>query len=113
MGRALRSRRVVRGPSLVLARPQNPGDHRQESLHPRGHRPARSRDDAGIHGTGTVTMRVVVVGAGGHGQVVADVLLCAARSGSGVEPIGYVDDNASYEGRVLLGLPVLGTIGGL
>jgi len=55
-------------------------------------------------------MRVVIVGAGGHGQVVADVLLCAARAGSGVEPVGYVDDDPAQTGRSFLGLPVLGRI---
>src|SRR5262249_13677952 len=55
-------------------------------------------------------MRVVIVGSGGHGQVVADVLLCAAKAGSGLTPIGYVDDDAAQADRVLLGLPVLGRI---
>jgi sugar O-acyltransferase (sialic acid O-acetyltransferase NeuD family) len=55
-------------------------------------------------------MRVVVVGCGGHGQVVADTLLCAARAGSDVEPIGYVDDDPAQAGLLLLGLPVLGGI---
>jgi sugar O-acyltransferase (sialic acid O-acetyltransferase NeuD family) len=55
-------------------------------------------------------MRVVIVGAGGHGQVVADVLLCAARAGSDLQPIGYVDDDLTQADRVLLGLPVLGPI---
>lgn len=58
-------------------------------------------------------MRVVIVGAGGHGQVVADVLMSAARLGSGVQPAGYVDDDASFAGQLLLGLPVLGGIDSL
>jgi len=55
-------------------------------------------------------MRIVIVGSGGHGQVVADMLLCAARLGSSVTPIGYVDDDAAQADRVLLGLPVFGRI---
>jgi sugar O-acyltransferase (sialic acid O-acetyltransferase NeuD family) len=55
-------------------------------------------------------VRVVIVGAGGHGQVVADVLTSAAKLGGDSEPIGYVDDNPSLAGHVLLGLPVLGQI---
>jgi sugar O-acyltransferase (sialic acid O-acetyltransferase NeuD family) len=55
-------------------------------------------------------MRVIIVGAGGHGQVVADVLLCAARAGSGVEPVAYVDDDPAQTGNVFLGLPVVGRI---
>jgi sugar O-acyltransferase (sialic acid O-acetyltransferase NeuD family) len=58
-------------------------------------------------------MRVVIVGAGGHGQVVADALLSAARLGADTQPIGYVDDDASLAGRMMLGLPVLGRIDSL
>jgi sugar O-acyltransferase (sialic acid O-acetyltransferase NeuD family) len=58
-------------------------------------------------------VRVVIVGAGGHGQVVADVLSSAARLGADVHPIGYVDDNPSLAGKLLLGLPVLGDIDAL
>jgi acetyltransferase EpsM len=55
-------------------------------------------------------MRVVLVGAGGHGQVVADVLLSSKGKGSDWEPVGYVDDNAALLGREFLGLPVLGRV---
>ena len=55
-------------------------------------------------------MRVVVVGAGGHGQVVADVLLSSRRQGSDWEPVGYVDDNPALFGCKFLGLPVLGRV---
>jgi sugar O-acyltransferase (sialic acid O-acetyltransferase NeuD family) len=55
-------------------------------------------------------MRVVIVGCGGHGQVVADVLLCAARAGSDLKLIGFVDDDPAQAGLRLLGVPVLGRI---
>jgi sugar O-acyltransferase (sialic acid O-acetyltransferase NeuD family) len=55
-------------------------------------------------------MRVVIVGCGGHGLVVADALLCAARAGSDVKPIGFVDDDPAQAGLLLLGLPVVGRI---
>lgn len=55
-------------------------------------------------------MRVLILGAGGHAQVVADILLCARTPGSPVEPIGYLDDNAELRNKMLLGLPVLGSI---
>ena len=55
-------------------------------------------------------MRVVVVGAGGHGQVMADVLLNARRHGTDVTPIGYVDDDPALTGREFLGLRVLGDV---
>lgn len=51
---------------------------------------------------------MVIVGAGGHAQVVADILQLAASSGQRVEPIGYVDDNPALAGAEFLGLPVLG-----
>ncbi len=52
--------------------------------------------------------RVIILGAGGHGQVVADILLRAAAGGS-LAPIGYLDDDPALLGRMLSGLPVLGT----
>jgi sugar O-acyltransferase (sialic acid O-acetyltransferase NeuD family) len=46
---------------------------------------------------------VIVVGAGGHGLVVADALLAQGR-----DVLGYVDADAAVHGQALLGLPVLG-----
>lgn len=57
--------------------------------------------------------RVVIVGAGGHAQVVADILLRAQDQGEAICPIGYVDDNSALRGETLLDLPVLGTIADL
>ncbi|WP_129677274.1 acetyltransferase [Candidatus Chloroploca sp. Khr17] len=57
--------------------------------------------------------RVLIVGAGGHGQVVADCLLQMAAVGEPLRPIGYLDDNAALLGQQLLGLPVLGRLGDL
>ena len=53
---------------------------------------------------------VLIAGAGGHGQVVADILLAEDAAGRGLRPIGFVDDNASLTGKIVLGLPILGTI---
>lgn len=50
---------------------------------------------------------VVVCGAGGHGKVVADILVA-----SGVAVRGFADDGRGAGERVL-GLPILGSIGGL
>jgi sugar O-acyltransferase (sialic acid O-acetyltransferase NeuD family) len=58
-------------------------------------------------------MRVLVLGAGGHGQVVTDILLRMHENGSPLEPVGYLDDNPTLLGRRLLNLPVLGTIADL
>lgn len=54
--------------------------------------------------------RVLIVGAGGHAQVVADILLRARDAHGQAAPIGYLDDNPDLRGRTLLGLPVLGPI---
>jgi len=54
-------------------------------------------------------MDVLVIGAGGHGQVVADILLAMRAAGDAdVNPVGFLDGNPNLQGRVFLGLPVLG-----
>jgi len=63
-------------------------------------------------------MKVLIIGAGGHGQVVADIFLAGLSQEmqslecgrSPVQPIGFLDDNANLHQRSLLGLPVLGGI---
>jgi sugar O-acyltransferase (sialic acid O-acetyltransferase NeuD family) len=57
--------------------------------------------------------RIVILGAGGHAQVVADILLRAQDAGSTARPVGYLDDNPTLHGCVLLGLPVLGGLASL
>jgi len=54
-------------------------------------------------------MRVLIIGAGGQGQPVADILMRMRDRTGKVEPVGYLDDNADLVGRKFLGLPVLGT----
>jgi sugar O-acyltransferase (sialic acid O-acetyltransferase NeuD family) len=53
-------------------------------------------------------MRVLILGAGGHGQVVADILWRAAEAGAAAQPVGFLDDDPALLGRSFLGLPVLG-----
>lgn len=55
-------------------------------------------------------MRVLIIGAGGQAQVVADILLRAQEQGSFTQPVGYLDDNSALLGQKLLNLPVLGPI---
>jgi len=55
-------------------------------------------------------MRVVILGAGGHAQVVADILLRMQGADEEVAPIGYLDDDPSLAERRLLDLPVLGDV---
>lgn len=54
-------------------------------------------------------MTIVIVGAGGHGQVVADAIRSTARVAS--EPldiVGFLDDNPVLEGTTVAGVTVLG-----
>lgn len=55
-----------------------------------------------------MTVRVVIVGAGGHGQVVCDILQRAAEAGEPVTPIGFVDGDEALLGQSILGVAVLG-----
>ena len=57
--------------------------------------------------------RVLIFGAGGHAQVIADILLRARDAGQTVDPIGYLDDDAALHGKALLGLPVFGSTAAL
>jgi sugar O-acyltransferase (sialic acid O-acetyltransferase NeuD family) len=54
-------------------------------------------------------MRILIIGAGGHGQVVADILQQMQAAGAGVQPVGFLDDNPALLGEKYLGLPVLGS----
>lgn len=58
-------------------------------------------------------MRVLIIGAGGHAQVVADILLRTRERNAPVEPVGYLDDDPALAGRTYLGLSVLGTTAAL
>lgn len=52
--------------------------------------------------------RVLIVGAGGHGQAVAEAFALQGRT----HLVGFVDDAAPV-GSLVFGLPVLGTVGSL
>ena len=54
--------------------------------------------------------RIIVVGGGGHGAVVVDVLLAMKESGAAVDPIGLVDQDNALHGTTVLGIPVLGDL---
>ena len=49
--------------------------------------------------------RVLIIGAGGHGKVVADILRAC-----GTPAAGFVDGDESMRGRTVAGLPVLGAM---
>jgi sugar O-acyltransferase (sialic acid O-acetyltransferase NeuD family) len=54
--------------------------------------------------------RVLILGAGGHAQVVADILWHMHEAGDDIVPIGYLDDKPQLIGARLLGLPVIGML---
>ncbi|HXT71657.1 MAG TPA: acetyltransferase [Vicinamibacterales bacterium] len=55
-------------------------------------------------------MRVLVIGCGGHGQVVADILLRMNELSAPVTVVGFLDDDAAQTGRRYLDLQVLGKV---
>jgi sugar O-acyltransferase (sialic acid O-acetyltransferase NeuD family) len=60
-----------------------------------------------------VSVRIVIVGAGAQGAVVADILQRAREAGAGAAPIGFVDDTPLLLGTSVLGIDVLGPIASL
>jgi sugar O-acyltransferase (sialic acid O-acetyltransferase NeuD family) len=51
--------------------------------------------------------RILIIGAGGHGKVVADIL---QRQGEQI--IGFLDDVSALWGSLCMGLPILGSVAG-
>ena len=45
----------------------------------------------------------LIIGAGGHGKVIADIMLC-----QGMRILGFLDDNPPVIGQQIFGFPVLG-----
>lgn len=54
--------------------------------------------------------RVLILGAGGHAQVIADILLCSREAEVPIEVIGYLDDNPALTDQLRLGIPILGVL---
>jgi sugar O-acyltransferase (sialic acid O-acetyltransferase NeuD family) len=55
-------------------------------------------------------MKILIIGAGGHGQVVADILLRMKEQDAPVDLIGFLDDNAGLHNQCILSIPVLGSV---
>lgn len=56
-------------------------------------------------------MDVVIIGAGGHGRVTADILRAAVSAGTAdVQLIGFLDADPSLRGTTVAGLPVMGPV---
>ncbi len=57
------------------------------------------------------TRRIVIIGAGGHGREVAEILREQAETHGQTELLGFVDDNRALHGHALDGAMVLGDWG--
>jgi sugar O-acyltransferase (sialic acid O-acetyltransferase NeuD family) len=57
-----------------------------------------------------MTRRILILGAGGHAQVIADILFCKSDASDPLVPIGYLDDDVTIHGCTRIGLPVLGSL---
>jgi sugar O-acyltransferase (sialic acid O-acetyltransferase NeuD family) len=66
--------------------------------------PSSSNSNSEIH-----TQNCVIMGAGGHGRVVLDILLSAGQC----QPVGFLDSNTALHGRRMDGLPILGDLDAL
>jgi sugar O-acyltransferase (sialic acid O-acetyltransferase NeuD family) len=55
-------------------------------------------------------MRIMIVGAGGHGQVVADILLRLKELDQPFDPVGFLDDDEVLGQSQILGLEVYGKV---
>lgn len=53
-------------------------------------------------------MQVVIIGAGGHGRVVAETARAA-----GLAPLGFIDESTALQGTLMLGIKVLGDLSAL
>lgn len=56
------------------------------------------------------TTRILIIGAGGHGQCAADNLLTIHERDPHILPIGFVDDSPALQGQEFFGLPVFGKL---
>jgi len=55
-------------------------------------------------------MKILILGAGGHAQVVADIFFQQKKEEPNLEVLGYLDDAPELVGRTILHLPVLGAL---
>lgn len=53
-------------------------------------------------------MRILIIGAGGQGRVVADALLQTGDAARAHGVLGFIDTDADLHGQTLLGLPIIG-----
>jgi sugar O-acyltransferase (sialic acid O-acetyltransferase NeuD family) len=53
---------------------------------------------------------ILIVGAGGHGQVVADIFRARRDAGLPSDQVAFLDDDRASHGRSLIGSPVIGPV---
>jgi len=58
----------------------------------------------------TAIKQVLIIGAGGQGQVIADALLFAEDNNKPIKLSGFLDDNKNFWNKTILGRPVLGPL---
>lgn len=54
--------------------------------------------------------KILIIGAGGHGQVIADIILSRSRLGERLELVGFLDDDPSLLGKEVLDTFILGSV---
>jgi sugar O-acyltransferase (sialic acid O-acetyltransferase NeuD family) len=55
-------------------------------------------------------MNIAIIGAGGHGEIVGDIVRACNRAGQSINLVGYFDDKASDQPRLIGGAPLLGGV---
>lgn len=56
-----------------------------------------------------MTEQILIVGAGGHGHVVADTLLQMIDAGADLALLGFLDDDITVHGETIFDLPIFGS----
>jgi sugar O-acyltransferase (sialic acid O-acetyltransferase NeuD family) len=54
---------------------------------------------------------ILIAGAGGHGQVIADIFRARRTAGLASNQVGFLDDDDACHGSCFVGNPVLGAVG--
>ena len=54
--------------------------------------------------------RICIVGAGGHGREIAEIVREMDPSGSSFELVGFADDSRELKGKLVMGIPVIGSV---
>jgi sugar O-acyltransferase (sialic acid O-acetyltransferase NeuD family) len=53
-------------------------------------------------------IKVVILGAGGHAQVAAEIIISSVKDSMSFDLVGFLDDDPSQTNKVIMGKPVLG-----